>query len=120
MRPDLLTLRAAELIRSADVIVYDNLVSYAVLRMADENAELIFAGKRGGGSGNVPQAEINRILIEQAERGQARRAAQGWRPVYLRARRRRSRGAARGGQSTMKSYRGSVRRSQCRPSRESR
>ena len=67
--PGLLTLRAAEVIRSAGVIVYDNLVSYAVLRMADENAELIFAGKRGGGSGNVPQAEINRILLEQAARG---------------------------------------------------
>lgn len=67
--PDLLTLRASELIRSAEVIIYDNLVSYAVLRMAPENAELIFAGKRGGASGNIPQAEINRILVEQAARG---------------------------------------------------
>ena len=67
--PDLLTLRAAKLIRSADVIVYDNLVNYAVLGMARESAELIFAGKRGGDSNNIPQAEINRILIEQAELG---------------------------------------------------
>ena len=67
--PDLITVRGAELIRSADVIVYDNLVAYATLRLAREDAELIFAGKKGGGSGNVPQAEINRILIEQARRG---------------------------------------------------
>jgi uroporphyrinogen III methyltransferase / synthase len=67
--PDLLTLRAADLIRSADVVVCDNLVSYAVLRMASADAELIFAGKRGGASGNIPQAEINRMLIEQAAQG---------------------------------------------------
>jgi uroporphyrinogen III methyltransferase/synthase len=67
--PDLITVRGAELIRNADVIVYDNLVSYATLRLARDDAELIFAGKKGGGSDNIPQAEINRILIEQARRG---------------------------------------------------
>jgi uroporphyrinogen III methyltransferase/synthase len=67
--PGLITVRGAELIRSADLIVYDNLVAYATLRMARDDAELIFAGKKGGGSGNIPQMEINRILIEQARRG---------------------------------------------------
>ena len=67
--PDLITVRGAELIRSADVIVYDNLVAYAALRLARYDAELIFAGKKGGSSENVPQAEINRILIEQARHG---------------------------------------------------
>jgi len=67
--PDLITIRGAELIRSADVIVYDNLVAYATLRLARDGAELIYAGKKGGASGNVPQTEINRILIEQAQRG---------------------------------------------------
>jgi uroporphyrinogen III methyltransferase / synthase len=67
--PDLLTLRAAEVIRNADVVVYDNLVSYPVLRLASENAEMVFVGKRGGDSANVPQSEINRILIERSRKG---------------------------------------------------
>jgi uroporphyrinogen III methyltransferase / synthase len=67
--PDLITVRAVESIRSADVIVYDNLVAYATLGLARGDAELIFAGKRGGGTRNVPQPEINGILIEQARRG---------------------------------------------------
>lgn len=67
--PDLITVRGAELVRSADVIVYDNLVAYATLRLARDDAELIFAGKKGGGTDNIPQAEINRILIQQARRG---------------------------------------------------
>ena len=67
--PDLITVRGAELLRSADVIVYDNLVAYATLRLARDDAELIFAGKKGGGTDNIAQAEINRILIQQARRG---------------------------------------------------
>ncbi|HTT77920.1 MAG TPA: uroporphyrinogen-III C-methyltransferase [Candidatus Binataceae bacterium] len=67
--PDLITLRGAELIRTADVIIYDNLVAYAALQLARDDAELIFAGKKGGAAGNVPQPEINRLLIEHAQRG---------------------------------------------------
>jgi uroporphyrinogen III methyltransferase / synthase len=67
--PDLLTLRAAEVIRHADVVVYDNLVSYPVVCLASEQAEFVFAGKRGGDSANVPQSEINRILIERSRQG---------------------------------------------------
>jgi uroporphyrinogen III methyltransferase / synthase len=68
--PDLITVRGAELLRGADVVVYDNLVAYATLRLTRDDAELIFAGKKGGGSDNIPQAEINRILIQQARLGQ--------------------------------------------------
>src|SRR5271155_5025955 len=67
--PDLITVRGAELIRSAEVIVYDNLVAFATLQLARDDAELIFAGKKGGGNGNIPQQEINRILIEHSRQG---------------------------------------------------
>jgi uroporphyrinogen III methyltransferase / synthase len=67
--PDLITVRGAEIIRTADVIVYDHLVSPAALSLAKGDAELIFAGKEAGGTGSVKQAEINRILIEHARMG---------------------------------------------------
>lgn len=67
--PDLITLRGAAVMGRADVIVYDALVSPEILRLAPANAERIFAGKKGGEEGNVGQAEINRILIEQARAG---------------------------------------------------
>jgi siroheme synthase len=44
--PELLTLRAARLLASADVLVYDNLVSDGVLALANPKAERIYAGKR--------------------------------------------------------------------------
>lgn len=53
----------------ADVVVYDSLVSPEILRLAPAGAERIFAGKKGGKERNVEQAEINRILIEQARAG---------------------------------------------------
>jgi len=67
--PDLITVRGGETIRTADVIVYDHLVSPSTLSLAPEGAELIFAGKKGGGADSVPQAVINRLLIEQAKVG---------------------------------------------------
>ena len=42
----LLTLRGAELLRRADVVVYDSLVNRELLALAPEAAEVIFGGKR--------------------------------------------------------------------------
>jgi len=42
----LLTLRGAELLRRADVVVYDALVNPDLLRLAPKTAEIIFGGKR--------------------------------------------------------------------------
>jgi uroporphyrinogen III methyltransferase / synthase len=67
--PDLITLRGAAVMRSADVIVYDALVSPELLRLAPSAAERIFAGKKGGGERGAEQAEINRILIDHARAG---------------------------------------------------
>jgi siroheme synthase len=46
--PGLLTLRAAELLRSAEVVAYDELVSPAILAMAPPDAERLSVGRRHG------------------------------------------------------------------------
>jgi len=63
--PDLLTLRAAHLIQQVDVIVYDNLVSTAVLQLAPETTQRIYAGKRRGNH-TLPQDELNLLLVTLA------------------------------------------------------
>ena len=65
--PGLLTARALELIAQADVIVYDRLIPQEALDGARPDAELIYAGKEGGGE-SMSQGEINRRLIERGTR----------------------------------------------------
>jgi len=67
--PDLITLRAAAVLRSAQVVVHDSLVSPEVLMLATAGTEIIFAGKRGGVGREFDQEEINQILIEHARAG---------------------------------------------------
>lgn len=64
--PDLLTLRAARRISEADVVVYDYLVSAAILDLARPEAERIFAGKRRGNHA-LPQHELNLLLVKLAK-----------------------------------------------------
>lgn len=64
----LLTVKAAELIRSADVIVYDALISAEILSCIPAETEVIYVGKHAG-SHPVPQEEINRILVREAKKG---------------------------------------------------
>ena len=66
--PGLLTARALELIARADVIVYDRLIPSSALAGAREGAELIYAGKEGGGP-SIPQSEIERLLVEHGSAG---------------------------------------------------
>jgi uroporphyrinogen III methyltransferase/synthase len=66
--PGLLTARGLELIASAEVIVYDRLIAAGALDGARPDAELIYAGKRGGGP-SMPQAEIERLLVEHGGAG---------------------------------------------------
>jgi uroporphyrin-III C-methyltransferase len=68
--PGLLTLRAARLIATADAIVYDNLVSPAILDRASPSATRIYAGKRRGDHA-LPQEELNLLLVELAKGGKA-------------------------------------------------
>jgi len=66
--PGLLTVRGLELLRSADVILYDRLVNPALLEEAGASTLRIFAGKETGFH-SLPQAEINDLMIAHARRG---------------------------------------------------
>lgn len=66
--PRLLTLEALKLLENAEVVVYDNLVTSDILKLAPETAEKIFVGKQPG-SHPVPQNEINAILVAKGLQG---------------------------------------------------
>src|SRR4051794_18935379 len=66
--PGLLTLRAVELLRSADVVLYDRLIPPEALTHARDGAELVYVGKQGGGP-QMPQEEIDRLLVEHGRAG---------------------------------------------------
>ena len=66
----LLTMKAAGLIRRADVIVYDALISEEILSMIPGETETINVGKQAGNH-PVPQEEISEILVREARRGKA-------------------------------------------------
>lgn len=61
----LLTLRGAELLRSADTVIYDLLVNPSLLRLARPNAELISRGKRA----DMPQEKISALMVQKAGEG---------------------------------------------------
>ncbi len=61
----LLTLRGAELLRRADVVLYDALVNPALLRLAPPSAEIIARGKNMA----TPQEDITALLIARAREG---------------------------------------------------
>jgi uroporphyrin-III C-methyltransferase len=63
--PELLTLKAAKVLRSADVVLHDELVSAEILRLIPSRARLINVGKRCGKK-STPQEHINRLLLENA------------------------------------------------------
>ena len=66
--PDLLTVKAHALIRSAQVILHDDLVSGPILALANPHAMVVNVGKRCGAK-NITQSEINRLMIASARRG---------------------------------------------------
>lgn len=66
--PELLTLRAATLLREADAIVYDHLVGEGIMDMASPAAQKICVGKRSGRH-TLPQVQINRLLVRLAGEG---------------------------------------------------
>jgi len=66
--PGLFTVRGLELLKSAEVVVYDRLVNPALLEEAPAAALRIFAGKATGWH-SLPQDEINRLLIAHAREG---------------------------------------------------
>lgn len=66
--PNMLTLRALQVLGSADVILHDRLVSGEILDLARRDADRIYVGKAAGNH-HRRQAEIHRIMIEEAGKG---------------------------------------------------
>ncbi len=64
----LLTLRGAELLARADVVIYDALVNPELLRLAPKSAEIIYGGKRAKDHA-IPQDELSQLLVTRAREG---------------------------------------------------
>ena len=60
--PGLMTVRGAELLSRADVVLHDRLIPEGALALCRPDAELVYVGKQGGGP-QMPQAEIDRLLV---------------------------------------------------------
>lgn len=65
--PKLITLKALEILKKADVIIYDRLVNKKILNYAKKDAKLIYVGKKSGKHYKT-QEEINRILVEEGKK----------------------------------------------------
>ncbi len=66
--PDLMTFKAARLLQSADVVLYDRLVSPVIVDMARRDAQRIYVGKKRSDHA-VAQPDINQLLLELAQQG---------------------------------------------------
>jgi len=67
-KKDLITLRAYELIKRADVILHDELIGEVAELLKESKAEIVNVGKRSG-KHRKKQEEINEMLVEYAKRG---------------------------------------------------
>ena len=65
---ELLTLKAHRLLQSAEIVVYDRLISEDILAMINHSAEKIYAGKSCK-SHTMKQEEINQLLVNLAKTG---------------------------------------------------
>jgi uroporphyrinogen III methyltransferase / synthase len=68
--PELLTLRGADVLGRAEVVVYDALVNPDLLRLASKGAEIIYGGKRAR-EHTMAQSDLNQLLIAKAREGKA-------------------------------------------------
>ncbi|XOZ34242.1 uroporphyrinogen-III C-methyltransferase [Halomonadaceae bacterium KBTZ08] len=66
--PDLLTVKALRLLREADVVLHDRLVSQPIMDLINEHAAIIHVGKARSNH-SVPQDQINDMLVEYARAG---------------------------------------------------
>lgn len=66
--PELLTVKAVRVLRSADVVVYDKLVSAEILALIPAGATRVFAGKVARDH-HMPQRDINALLVSLARSG---------------------------------------------------
>ncbi len=66
--PGLITLKGIRCLKKADVVIYDHLVSEEILAHAEATVRMIYAGKEGG-KHTLTQDQINRCLVEEADKG---------------------------------------------------
>ena len=66
--PGLFTLKGKAVMGEADVVVYDYLANDSLLQFAKVDAEMIYAGKKGGDH-TLPQDGINSLIIAKAKEG---------------------------------------------------
>jgi len=66
--PELLTLKAADLLATGDVILHDDLVPQAILARASLQSRVLSVGKRCGAR-RITQEQIHTLMIEEARRG---------------------------------------------------
>ncbi len=74
--PGLITARAMECLKHAEVVVYDYLANENFLNNVPADAEIIYVGKKGGDH-TMTQDEINRLLVEKAREKQVVRLKGG-------------------------------------------
>ncbi|KAL6758012.1 tetrapyrrole methylase [Haematococcus lacustris] len=67
---DLLTVRAARLLQSAKVVVYDDLGAEEALDLCPADCQRIYVGKRGGSRTSSKQADIDRLLVQLCQQGE--------------------------------------------------
>ena len=65
---ELITLKGARLLQTAEVVIYDNLVSQGILDLISPTAERIFVGKMAGNH-TMPQDDICQLLVDKALEG---------------------------------------------------
>ncbi len=66
--PELLTRKAWRILERADVILHDDLVSEAILRILPAGAQVVNVGKRCG-SKEISQSEINALMVQLSREG---------------------------------------------------
>lgn len=66
--PELLTVKALRLLSTADIVLYDRLVTDGILDLISESAEKIYVGKQPG-KPSVPQEKINEMMVEATRKG---------------------------------------------------
>ncbi len=80
--PELLTLKAVRALQSADVVLYDDLVSDAVLDFARREAKKMLVGKTGYGP-SCKQDDINALMVQLAREGRRVVRLKGGEPMIF-------------------------------------
>ncbi len=80
--PELLTVKAARVIKECDVVLYDRLVSPEILRLARPDAERVYVGKHEGEQENT-QGKIFELILRHARAGKTVGRLKGGDPLVF-------------------------------------